>query len=246
MSSWGELEAVLDEAAQRGDMIRVWWRDDDAGHSHPALDRLLDLAERHGLPIALAVVPMWLGADVQGRIAASGQATVLQHGYRHADHAAAGDKPIEVGGRTAAHCLAELREGQARLEDAFGAAFLAMLVPPWNRIDERVIEHLTEAGFRGLSTFGPREGIEAAPGLPLINTHLDPVDWRGSRLFVGEEAALGRLAEMLALDEPVGILTHHLVMDEAGWRFLDQLLDLLAHHPAARFCAPGQLLEHPA
>jgi hypothetical protein len=87
VSSWRELHAALDGAAERREGIRVWWRDDDAGRDHPALTRLLDLAECHDLPLALAVVPMWLDADGHARVAASRHATVLQHGYAHANHA---------------------------------------------------------------------------------------------------------------------------------------------------------------
>ena len=128
------------------------------------------------------------------------------------------------------------------LADAFGCAFLAVLVPPWNRLDTGLVERLTGCGFVGLSTFGRRAG-EAAPGLALINTHLDPVDWRGTRLFVGETAALTRLIAVLDAEEPIGILSHHLAMDEAGWAFLDRLLRVLADHPGARLYPVRELLD---
>jgi hypothetical protein len=242
MTSWRALEATLDEIARRGEAIRVWWRDDDAGRDHPALDRLLELAERHGLPLAVAVVPLWLEPPVQAAIAASARATVLQHGYAHASHAAPGGKPIELGGRTPGAILAELDRGRAALSDAFGAIFLAVLVPPWNRVEPALIARLGALGFRGLSTFGRRPD-DPSPRLHQVNTHLDPIDWRGSRLFIGEQAALERLCAALDPAEPVGILSHHLVMDEDGWRFLDQLLGVLAQHPAARLCTAGELFE---
>ncbi len=243
MTGWRELESALDAVAARGEAIRLWWRDDDAGPDHSALQRLLELAERRDLPLALAVVPLWLEPPAQAAIAASRQATVLQHGYAHADHAAAGGKSIELGGRAVAIVLDELRQGQALLRDAFGASFLAVLVPPWNRFDPALLAQLGAAGFRGLSTYGPREGALPAPGLCQVNAHLDPIDWRGSRLFVGETAALARLCAVLDPVEPIGILSHHLVMDEDGWRFLDRLLGVLARHPAARLCAAGDVFE---
>ena len=225
MTGWRELEATLDACAARGEAIRLWWRDDDAGRDHPALARLIELAERRDLPLALAVVPLWLEPPAQALIAASTQTTVLQHGFAHANHAPPGAKPVELGGRERATVTDELREGRALLLDAFGATCLAVLVPPWNRLDPGLIRRLTACGFLGLSTFGQRSGGEAAPGLVQVNAHLDPVDWRGSRLFVGEAAALERLCALLGPDEPIGILTHHLVMDAPGWRqkFLEQL-----------------------
>ena len=245
MTSWSELQAALDGVASRGEAIRVWWRDDDAGRDHAALARLLELAECYDLPLALAVVPMWLDANAQARIAASPNATVLQHGFAHADHAPPESKSIELGGRDVETILVELARGRAMLADAFGCGFLAVLVPPWNRLDAGLIERLTGCGFVGLSIFGRRAGPEAAPGLAQLNTHLDPIDWRGTRLFVGETAALARLVAVLEADEPIGILSHHLAMDEAGWAFLARLLRVLADHPGARLCPARELLETP-
>jgi hypothetical protein len=241
VSSWSELHAALDGAAERDEAIRLWWRDDDAGRDHPALTRLLDLAEYHDLPLALAVVPMWLDADGHARIAASRHAATLQHGFAHANHARPDVRSIELGGRDLDTILAELANGRAVLADAFGCAFLAVLVPPWNRLDAALIERLTGCGFVGLSTFGRRAGPEAAPGLAQVNTHLDPIDWRGTRLFVGETAALARLIAVVDADEPIGIVSHHLAMDEAGWAFLDRLLGVLAAHPGARLCPADEL-----
>jgi hypothetical protein len=245
MTSWREFEAALDAVALEGKAIRVWWRDDDAGRDHPRLERLLELAERRGLPLALAVVPVWLDEGAQARIAASAQASVLQHGFAHRNHAPAGEKSCELGGRAIAAIEAELAQGQATLVDAFGAAFLAVLVPPWNRLDGQLIGRLTACGFCGLSTYGARQASEAAAGLIQVNSHLDPIDWHGGRLFVGEVAALGRLISVLDPDEPIGILSHHLAMDEPGWRFLDQLLGMLAAHPAAMLCSAVDLFQAP-
>jgi hypothetical protein len=245
VTSWDELRAALDDVAAQGEAIRVWWRDDDAGHDHPALTRLLELAECLDLPLALAVVPMWLDADSQARIAANPNATVLQHGFAHADHGRPKGKSIELGGRDLEGVLGELEHGRALLADAFGCAFLAVLVPPWNRLDAGLVGRLAGCGFVGLSTFGRRAGAQAAPGLAQINTHLDPVDWRGTRLFVGETAALTRLVAALEAREPVGILSHHLALDEAGWAFLDRLLRTLADHPGARLYPARALFETP-
>jgi hypothetical protein len=243
MTGWRELEAALDAIARDGKSIRLWWRDDDAGRGDPRLERLLELAERRALPLALAVVPVWLEPSAQARIAASAQASVLQHGFAHRNHAPAGQKSCELGGRAIETIEAELARGQETLVDAFGAAFLAVLAPPWNRFDHQLIGRLSACGFCGLSTYGRRHGFEAATGLIQVNAHLDPIDWRGERLFVGEVAALERLIAVLDPDEPIGILSHHLAMDEPGWQFLDQLLGVLAAHPGAVLCNAADLFQ---
>ncbi|MGI9507301.1 MAG: polysaccharide deacetylase family protein [Geminicoccaceae bacterium] len=241
MSDWKQLDHALDAAAGRGETIRFWWRDDDAGKAEPALVRLLELAEGLSLPLALAVVPAWLEADVQGQIAARAECMVLQHGYAHVNHARKGKKSIELGGRAVDRIGAELRKGFAILEDAFGAAFMPVLVPPWNRIDEALATTLRSFGYSGLSVFGKRADVEIAPGVSLVNTHVDPVDWRGTRGYLGDEVVLGRLIEQLDYDEPIGILSHHLAMDEACWAFLERLLSTLTRHPATRIFPPAHL-----
>ena len=246
MTGWRELEAALDAIARDGRAIRLWWRDDDAGRCDPRLERLLELAERRALPLALAVVPVWLDADAQARIAASPFASVLQHGFAHRNHAPTGEKSCELGGRAVPTIEAELRRGRDVLVDAFGAAFLAVLVPPWNRLDTKLIGRLAACGFCGLSTYGRRHAPEAAAGLIQINAHLDLIDWRGDRLFVGEVAALERLIAVLDPDEPIGILSHHLAMDELGWEFLDRLLGVLAAHPGAVLCSAAELFAEQA
>ncbi len=222
-------------------MVRFWWRDDDAGEVTPALDRLLETAERRNLPLALAVVPAWLQPDAQGQIAANGEVAVLQHGYAHKNYAKKGAKSIELGGRAADRITKDLRKGFAILEDAFGAGFIPVLVPPWNRIDKALQSHLKSLGFAGLSVFGMRDSPEVTPGVSLINTHVDPIDWRGTRGFLGEDVMLEQLIQQLELDEPIGILSHHLVMDEPCWTFLERLFSALMHHPAARLCSASTL-----
>lgn len=245
MTDWKQLDTALDAALGRGETVRFWWRDDDAGENSPALNRLLETAERQNLPLALAVVPTWLKPDVQGQIAASGEATVLQHGYAHKNHAKKGAKSIELGGRAAGRIAKDLRKGFSILEDAFGAGFLPVLVPPWNRIDEALNPHLSSSGFTGLSVFGERASPEAAPGVALINTHIDPIDWRGTRGFLGEDVMLEWLIAEIELEEPIGILSHHLVMDEPCWTFLERLFSVLMRHPAARLCPASSLFASP-
>ena len=244
MTGWSELDAALDAVAGRGETVRFWWRDDDAGEGSPALDRLLEMAERQGMPLALAVVPAWLQPEAQGQIAASSAVTVLQHGYAHKNHAKKGAKSIELGGRTAERIVKDLRKGFTTLQDAFGAGFLPVLVPPWNRIDKALHPHLKGSGFTGLSVFGERAGPEVVQGVSLVNTHVDPIDWRGTRGFLGDDAMLERLIDQLDLDEPIGILSHHLVMDEPCWTFLERLLAALMNHPAARPCAASSLFAY--
>lgn len=104
------------------------------------------------------------------------------HGWNHQSHAGPGEKKQELGGhRPAAIVLEELRHGLAKLRGLYGEQLLPMLVPPWNRIDKALLPALPGLGFTALSVFG-REKRGAV--LALLNTHVDVMDWRGTRVGV--------------------------------------------------------------
>jgi len=226
MSSW---QALADEAARWGDAGRtaeLWWRDDDAVDSGPALDRLLAIVGDTQTPLALAVVPAQATSALAARLADEPGVDVLQHGYAHSNHAVAPEKNIELGvQRPAMLTLGELATGWMALERLFGPRALAVMVPPWNRIAPVLVPTLPEIGYRGLSTFGPRPRVHPVRGLLQVNTHVDLIDWKGDRAFAGEEAVLAVLVAALARartggEEPIGILSHHLAMDAKAWDFL--------------------------
>ena len=242
--TWDDLDRELDRWQALRRPATLWWRDDDAVEGTPALDRLANLAARHRVPVALAVIP----AALQPTLALPPGATVLQHGYAHRNHAAAGAKTRELGARPVPAVASELDAGRARLRAAFGAAFLPIVVPPWNRIDDEVTAALPLLGYEGLSTFGPRAALAPVPGLVQCNAHVDPIAWRAGRGFAGQERCLRHVVAHLAdrregradAREPTGYLTHHLVHGEDTWAFTEALLARIASHPGARWLAADE------
>jgi hypothetical protein len=241
-TGWAALEAELDIWRSAGRTASFWWRDDDAITRTGALDRLLALAE--DTPIALAVIPGNAEGDLAGRLADGPAVTVLQHGWRHVNHAPAGERKSELGAhQPLSRRLDQIRLGRERLRSLFGPRALGVLVPPWNRIAPDLIPHLPEAGIHGLSTTGARREGAPAAGVRALNVHADLIDWRGSRGFIGETTAIGLILRHLRgrylgtidHEEPTGILTHHLVQDAATERFLGRLIAIARRHPAARF-----------
>jgi hypothetical protein len=235
------LEAELDRWSACGRRATLWWRDDDASRATQALARMLAIVASHPVPLALAVIPARLSGDLVDTLAEAPRCTVLQHGYEHRNHAPAGERSCELGAhRPVAASAVELVRGREQLQSAFGAQFLPVLVPPWNRIAPGVVATLAKLGYCGLSTFAPRSTASAAPGLAQCNAHVDPIAWRRGRAFVGEDEAAGGLATHLALRrqlrvdpaEPTGLLTHHLDFDAAAWRFVESLLARTLAHPA--------------
>jgi hypothetical protein len=141
--------------------------------------------------------------------------------------------------------LGELREGFRLLKRLHPARFLPVLVPPWNRIDPALIPALPGLGFAALSVYG--RARQDGP-MPLLNTHVDIIDWHGTRGGRSEaELVVELVAELrdrfAGSDEPVGVLTHHLVHDRTAWDFLSALFATTGRHPAVRWSPASALLQ---
>jgi hypothetical protein len=230
----------------------LWWRDDDAAAPCDRLDRLLAIAGE--APLALAVIPMaarpalarWLDAAAP-RSGGGLQIAILQHGWRHANHAIKSKKSEFPEERSDGSVATDLAAGRERLRELFGPRALAVLAPPWNRFAEAFLPLLAGCGIGAISRVNPRGAVWPALGVFAANVHVDLVAWRGDRGFIGEAAALGGLVGHLRArrrgevdgDEPTGILTHHLVQDDATEDFLLRLVALTAAHPAAGWLDAG-------
>ncbi|MCW5752539.1 MAG: polysaccharide deacetylase family protein [Alphaproteobacteria bacterium] len=245
-AAWDAFARELDAWASAGRRATFWWRDDDATRPSGELDRLLALTADQKLVIALAVIPFEAGPELAAYLSAQ-PVRVFAHGWRHRNLAPAGRKKSEFPeGRPHAEALADLAAARERIGVLFGALARPVLTPPWNRIDPGLPGQLAALGYRGLSAHGVRAGGPAAPGLAVANTHLDPIDWRGTGTFVGTAALLGRAGELLArrrqgeadATEPCGLLTHHLRHDQDGWTFVERFLRVTAQHPGVRWIDP--------
>jgi hypothetical protein len=244
MDPWQRLTAELDQWQAEGRVATLWWRDDDAVAPTPALARLLAVHGHHGVPLALATIPAHAEEALARGLEHHPGIAVLQHGYAHENHAGEGERAIELGGvRRRDRVAAEMEQGRDMLRALFPARLLPVMVPPWNRIAAELLPELRALGFRALSRFAPRERREVIAGLLQTNCHADLVDWRGGRGFRGEDRTIDQIYTHLRArrdgdadrQEATGILSHHLVHDEDGWRFLDALFELCNRHPGARW-----------
>jgi len=233
---------ALDLCATRGRPARLWLRDDDAVDPGPALDTLLQMTGTAAVPVTLAVIPAHSGPSLASSLSQEPHVTVAVHGWAHANHAGPTEKSQELGlHRPVFVTLAELARGLARLRALHGAQFVPVLVPPWNRIAQTVAEGLPGLGFQALSVFGPEK---PAP-LQVVNTHVDLIDWRGTRGGRPAAVLLDELALALDRGAPVGVLTHHLVHDADAWDFLAQLFEMTSGHPGCRWTSLADLIRLP-
>jgi hypothetical protein len=252
VSSWDDLARECAAWGESGRLATWWWRDDDAVEATPELDQLLLVARG---PIALAVIPARLQPGLASRLKQNPDAAVLQHGFAHRNEAPAGGRKSEFPDeRDVTAIERDLGAGLRKLSETFGAQFLPVLTPPWNRIGGRAVAILQSIGFIGLSRYLPRSAAQIH-GVNQVNTHVDIIDWRGSngpvRGFLGESACLDlfighlRARRLATVDaqEPTGVLSHHLVHDPATWRFLEKLRDFLGNQAAARLLDPSAAFQ---
>ena len=232
------IRAALDNAEDAGRQISFWWRDDDAVAATSELERLLRLARSAAIPVAVAAIPARLDPSLPARLGEEPGARILVHGLTHANHAPSPRKSAEFGeDRPLEQLKADAGQALLGARASAGDLLLPVFVPPWNRISPTLPPALADLGYRGLSTFGPRRAMRE---LPVVNTHLDPVDWRGTRSAVEPEALAAALERALADPDagPIGILTHHLVFDEPLWQLTARLVNCLREHPAVHWPAP--------
>ena len=243
-SAWQPLADGLARRNGAGRAARFWLRDDDAVEPTDALDRLLGLSGAFAVPVTLAVIPALTGDALADRLQTEPLASVAVHGWSHRNHAPEGQKKQELGThRPRATVLDELAQGLSRLAGLYGARAMPMLAPPWNRIDARLIPDLVPLGFKALSVYGPPQ---PAP-IRMLNSNVDLMDWHGSRgcrdhaeLVNDIVAQLGR--DFDDTDAAVGLLTHHLVHDQAAWSFLARLFEL-SLRSGAGWLAANALLD---
>ena len=239
---WTDLVDEFSRWREAGRVATLWWRDDDAAAASNRLDRLFSTAGE--VPISLAVIPAAADPGLAAWLicpSRSPRLAVLQHGWRHLSHAI-NRKKSEFPPERSWHAVAsDLAAGRARLTAFFGARALPVLVPPWNRFGSCFLPLLPSCGLGAISRVKPRCTPWPAAGIAEVNVHIDLVAWPEDRGFIGEEAALGGIVRHLRarrlgevdVHEPTGILTHHLVQDEATDAFLRRFVAITTEHPAA-------------
>lgn len=231
---WSPLTSELDLWRHHDLSLPIWWRDDDAIADTPALQRLSQIANDVGVPVYVAVIPDPMTPSLPLVIQMDPHLIPIIHGWRHVSHAPAGAKNAEFG-QPRSDAAAELKQAIEVLENGFGDQLIKLFVPPWNRISSDLLPVLATMGYRGVSTYGPRSATFAATSLMQINTHIDPIYWRGHRGLIAPETLIEGIVTTLRdrregrtdASEPLGLLTHHLVHNDDIWTFSGDVLRVL-------------------
>jgi hypothetical protein len=242
---WLPLRDELVRREDAGFQTHLWLRDDDATQPTAALDRLLDLTGQYAIPVTIAAVPAQSADALAQHLAGFGHATPVIHGLNHVNYAPGGEKKQELGNhRPLESVLSDLTSAIQRMANLHGKKLVAMLVPPWNRIGTNVLPHLSQLGFTALSCFGD---AQCETTVPVFNTQIDLIDWHGTRGCHNHAMLVTGLAEYLQRPgqtaDPIGILGHHLVHDEAAWRFLEELFALTYGFSGCRWMSAAELID---
>jgi hypothetical protein len=247
MSVWRIVfQRELSAWARAGCALSLWWRDDDARGPTPQLDRLLALSELNNIPLTLAVIPSAESKELAKRMRGVRGVTTVQHGIDHINRA----KANEHGAQEMA-AEWDAQEIAARLEATFRDLkcipnYYPLFVPPWHAAHPCLETALKAAGFKGWS---PGRDVQPTE-LLRIDTHLEVLRWKGEARFRGEGRFMRRLIRLARMrrragqwNEPIGILTHHLQLDEASWRFLERFFAWTKANSAIEWRSLPSLLD---
>jgi hypothetical protein len=227
------LRSELDAWASAGLMAKFWWRDDDAISDTPQLQRLLGIAGDAGVVVGLGIVPERATSSLIG-LAATGRCCFWQHGWGHRFYTAG-----EFGEERAIELMVrDAYLGQQALDSLLGRdGWQRVFVPPNHMLSVPFKSLVPGLGYLGLSA-----GVPLTPRLAHVvevNAEVDVMDWPNKRLL-SESAICDMLVEQLRqrrggavpVDRPVGILTHHLVLDDGAWDLIRRLVATLHAHRA--------------
>jgi hypothetical protein len=251
--AWHRLDDELALWTALGKTATLWWRDDDASTMTPALAQMLALSADFSVPLGLAVVPARIDPSLVAALKEAPLTTALQHGYCHTNHAPADQKKAEFGAhRPLSDMIGDAGAGWAHLAGCPRVA--PIFVPPWNRWTATLAPGLAAIGLEAVSTYGSRTLASSATGLLTVNTHIDLIDWRGSRGFAGTQACVTLLIRHLSArrlgtvdpHEHTGLLTHHLDHDDTCWAFLRDFFAFVSWHNGLVWVSPADLLTSSA
>ena len=241
-----QLASEINILTRMGRSIEIWWRDDDLESPSPQLDNLISTANDLKLPPLLAVIPARVSKQLE-KVLNKCDIKIAIHGFKHHNYELLENKKSEFGSiRTLEAQKIDLQNGMKQLEQLFGKLFLKCLVPPWNHINDELPHLLPSLGITGLSTFASRKTTPSIPGLIQVNTHVDIIDWKQTRKFIGADLMAHEIASKLKNSrtgakedqEPLGLLSHHLLMSGADWKEFQEVCGFLKESSNIQLTAP--------
>lgn len=229
-----------------------WWRDDDLVGKSEKFRRLGLLSQATGIVPLVGVIPAGADRELGDLPVQFPQIVFCQHGYAHQNHEEPAAPKSEFGTRRGTAAVrADIVAGREKMDAIFGRAHAAVFVPPWNRFPPEYSAILVQERFSGFSGYRGEASVEAHGALRCVDVDIDVLNW-GDRPSVLDPATIvARLTDILesagpTRTQPIGILTHHRVIEPPSWSSIEAVFALIAATPGARWRSPRHLfdLEH--
>lgn len=201
----------------------LFFRNDDLGWMPQQFERLMGLFRKHQLVLCTAAIPLYCTDSYQkGAFAKDrGLLEIHSHGFSHLDHQNQGKKAEFGDQRDVDSVRQELQKSLTLTKDLFGDLYFEAFTPPWNRIEDRFIPILKEAGFKVLSRDGDK--MADVPGLLELNIHVDVHTSKKGKLSTSQK--IWEQTESQWAKSPIcGIMLHHKHMEERDYETLDLFL----------------------
>lgn len=224
----------------------LFFRDDDTGVDNAGLVELIDVFAARDVPVSVGVTPAGLDRETQNLLSSlmSGDRRLIeihQHGYSHANYGTERCKYEFGPSRTEEEQRGDLMNGRERLCEAFGEGVFKAFSAPWNRLSDVTISALEALGFKVFSRSlkqGGQGSAKKPTGLSAqlveYSVSVDMYNWKERRCAAVNE--IQRQIEAAAKrPAPLGIITHHALMDGPSRELLGVLLDELGRIDAVTF-----------
>ena len=229
--SWKKLSDELKKWEGINRTPIFWLRDDDITKGNSNIFRLINLCESNDTSLYLAAIPAEIDLKLVNKIKDYSKVYFFQHGYTHRNHSPGKISKSEFSSiREIDTMNSEIQKGFKILSDCCGEKFLPVFVPPWNRMTEKLFPFLPKLGLKAYS--GKKTSFTKIKEIFIRDAHVDIINWKNNRKFIGEIIAIKEIVNQLVSTRknqsvttmPTCILTHHKVMGDDSFLFLETLI----------------------
>ena len=224
--------------------VRFFIRDDDFVEITGKFERLEALAKRN-VPFMLAAIPAALQVSPPECARILENFMVVQHGFAHRNHGPDTARSEFPATRDASLVEQDLLAGKTTLQELFGRLAGEHFVAPWNRFAAEHMDLMVKLGYRSYQGLGT---ITFHGGLPLIGYGINFTSiYQDCQADYPRMLALilQRIGAYVADARSKGIQgtlmvpvnTHHLMMDDQQFEYLERLCDELQSIYGLRFAS---------
>lgn len=195
----------------------VFMRDDDVWRQDENFRELFPVLVKKRIPVVYGVIPGRLQLGMarflsQAKRRYPDLLDLVQHGYRHANHAAPGQAKYEFGpARTYAQQYRDLHRGVKIMRELLGPVLTPGFIPPYHGHDAHTLKALAALKVPLFSAGGPvvlPAGCLDAPARVALNDYASD----STPLAYDLENMLRRSARALRPGKLTGLLYHHRAM----------------------------------